>query len=62
MVPLRWQQPAAQGDRYACCILESRIRYYRGCMTTASDRSILNETGSPFRTVAERGAYHAGRI
>lgn len=32
-----------QSDRCACCILEYRIRCYRGCMTTASDRSILNE-------------------
>lgn len=34
---------------------------YRGCMTTASDRSILNETGkSAVHTVAERGAYDPG--
>lgn len=50
-----------QSDRCACCILEYRIRCYRGCMTTASDRSILNETGkSAVHDVAERRAYGLG--
>lgn len=59
----RWYPSLAtagrQSDRYACCILESRIRCYRGCMTTASDRSILDETStSAGHADAERGAYH----
>lgn len=59
MVPPPLATAGRQSDRYACCILESRIRCYRGCMTTASDRSILDETStSAVNADAERGAYH----